>query len=531
MSFIDSSEREISVAEIEDSAFYTELESAVVLMSPKECLVPQFGGEYEKAKEILERNGVLVSLQKKSEFAVDASFIQDLEKLVKFKKDQKKSVHTIPEWKFELAMGSVAAGIKYLEVINEESNLGKYQFKTLQVSRYVHLDSAAVYALNLIPPADANYRSSQYKWQSVLGVLDRCKTNQGRRLLNKWLLQPLRDIDMIRERQDVVESFVKSQEIRSLLHKEHLSSIPDILMLNNKLSRKRANLQDVFKIYQVILRLPEILRLLQAVDHPVVKCVLYDRFAELLVDLEKFEQMVEQVLDLESIEKGEYLIKADFDEKLGSIKEKMDSIEEKMKQELKTCASMAGLQEGPSFKLDFVSHLGFHFRSTKKEEEKLRKHKIFKTIDTARGGLRFTTEKLESLNDKFSKLREDYEDQQREIVQDITRVASGYASPLLNLNQTIASLDVFISLAEVATNSPGEYVRPKMYSEDQRILNLKSLRHPCLEYQDDIEFIPNDIEMKGDETNMCIITGANISGKSTYIRSVGVAVLMAHIGT
>lgn len=516
---------------MEDSAFFSELEAAVVLMSPKECVLPSYTGDYEKVKEVLERNGLLVTVQKKSDFSNNAEFHQDIEKLVSFKKDQKKSVHTIPELKLDLAMGAVAAGLKYLEVIKDESNLGKFEVKSLNLKRFVHLDAAAVYALNLFPPADVNYRSSLYKWQSVLGVLDRCKTNQGRRLMNQWLKQPLRNLEMIRERQDIIESFVENQEVRSSLHKEHLNNIPDVLMLNNKLSRKRAGLQDVFKIYQIILRLPEIIRLLKEVNNAIVESVLVERFSDILHDLKNYEEMVDEVLDLKAVEKGEYLIKSSFDAKLKGVKDEMDSIEAQMRKEMKKSVQIAGLDEGGSFKLDYVSHIGFHFRSTRKEEQKLRQHKIFKTIDTARGGVRFTTEKLTDLNSDYTALKESYEEQQKEIVQEIVRVASGYSAPLINLNQSIAMLDVFISLAEVATSSPGEYVRPKMYSEDERILTLKALRHPCLECQDDIEFIPNDVHMKAEETNMCIITGANISGKSTYIRSVGVAVLLAHIGS
>lgn len=525
MACIDATEHQISVAEINDSAFYTELEAAVVLLSPKECLLPSITGDYEKVKEVLERNGVLVTQQKKADFAVNESFHQDLCKLVNFKKDQKRSVHTIPEMNLNLAMGSVAAGLKYLEVINEEFNMNKFFVKALNLEKFVHLDAAAVYALNLFPPADINYRSSLYKWQSILGVLDRCKTNQGRRLLAQWLKQPLRSLEMITERQDVVECLVESQEVRALMHKDHLSSVPDVLVLNNKLSRKRANLQDVFKIYQVVLRLPNIIKLLMGLDNAVVASVLVDRFKDVHDALQKYEAMVEEVLDLSAVEHGEYLILPSFDDNLKGIKEEMDQIEGKMRKILKKSS------ETVDCKLEYVSHLGFHFRATRKEDQTLRKSKTFQIIDTARGGIRFTTEALKDLNEQYKALKESYEEQQKEIVKDIVRVASGYSSPLLNLNYAIALLDVFVSLAEVATNSPSEYVRPKMYPENDRILKLTELRHPCLECQDDVTFIANDIDMKGGETNMCIITGANISGKSTYIRSIGVAVLMAHVGS
>lgn len=501
-------------------------------MGPKECLLPSFNGEYEKIKEVLERNGLLVTQHKKSDFVTNPDFLQDLGKLVRFKKGQKKSVHTISELKFDTAMGCVAAGIRYLEIIQEESNLGQFEVKLLNFNRFVHLDVAAVSALNLFPPAGINHRSAMYKWQSVLGVLDRCKTNQGRRMLNQWIKQPLRSLEMINERLDVVECFVNNQEVRSSMHKEHLSSIPDVLMLNNKLARKRANLQDVFKIYQVILRLPDMLNILESLNDNSINTVIYQPMKEILIDLKNYETMVDDVLDMHLIEKGEFMIRATFDEKLNEIKQDMDEIEKKMRKELKKSAAILGLDEGTTLKLDYVTHIGHHFRTTRKEDQTLRKHQdCFITIDTARGGIRFTTEKLKSLNEDFGAQKEIYEEQQKGIVEEIVRVASGYGGPLTNLNHAIAMLDVFISLAEVASNSPGEYVRPKMYSEDDRILSLKTLRHPCLEMQDDMEFIPNDVNLKDNETNMCIITGANISGKSTYVRSIGVAVLLAHIGS
>lgn len=484
----------------------------MVLFSPKECLVPSITGGYEKVKEVLERHGILVTLQKKTTFSSNADFHQDLEKLVRFKKGQKKSVHTIPELKLNLAMGSVAAGLKYLEVIKDEANLGKFSVKLLSLDRFLYLDAAAVQALNLFPPPAVNYRSSLYKWQSVLGVLDHCKTNQGRRLLNQWLKQPLRNIDLIHERQDVVECFVENQEVRSSFHKEHLSSLPDVLMLSNKLSRKRANLQDVFKIYQVVLRLPEILETLKSMNNSVVTTALSQPLADIINDLTNYGSMVEEVLDLKAVERKEFLIKASFDKELNEIRQKMDAIEAKIRREVRTSAETLGL-EGSSLKLDYVDHLGYHFRTTKKEDSKLRQNKAFQLIDTARGGIRFTNDNLKDLNAAYTTHKENYEVQQKDIVAEIVRVASGYSAPLTNLNSFIATLDVFVSLADVATSAPGEYVRPKLYPESERILKLKTLRHPCLECQDDMQFIPNDVSLKGDDTNMMIITGANISGE------------------
>lgn len=521
---------EIKVAEIEDSDFLSELEAAIVILSPKEVLLPSQTGEYLKVKDILDRNGILTSLVKRSDFNKNSEFLQDLEKIYRFRKGQQKNIHTIPETKLEFAMGSLAAALKYLEIVNEESCIGKFSIKLLNLNRFVHMDTAAFTALNLFPPPGINYRSSVYRWHSVLGVLDRCKTNQGRRLLRQWLKQPLRNIDAINDRLDIIESLVENQEARMALHNDHLNVIPDILMLSNKVSRKRATLQDVFKIYQVILRLPHLLKIMKELDCSALTVMAATPLKELLTELKKVEEMVVDVLDLESLEKGEYLVRPSFDEKLEAIKNNLDEVEGKINKEFKKSAKKLDLNEGKDIKLDYASHLGFFFRTTKKEDQKIRKQKEFKIIDTARGGLRFTVDKLKDYNEEYSSFKEQYEDQQRDIVTEICRVVSGYTAPLTSLNHIIALLDVFVSLAQVITNSPGSYVRPKLFAETERILEVKALRHPCLECQEELQFIPNDVAMKKDDSELFIITGANISGKSTYIRSIGLAVFLAQIG-
>jgi DNA mismatch repair protein MSH2 len=507
-----------------------ELEAALVILSPKEVLMPSIAGDYTRIKEIMDRNNMLVTTVKKNDFSKTPEFCQDLEKLYRFKKGQQKNIHAVSELKMDLAMGAVAAGLKYLETIKEAGNLGKFAIKTLTLDRFVHMDSSTFSAMHLFPPPAINYRNSNYKWQSVLGVLDRCQTSQGRRMLHTWLKQPLRDLDMINERLNAVECLADNQEARIMLNKE-LNCIPDVLMLTNKLLRKRSSLHDIFKIYQVIVRLPSILKMLKELNCNSLNATVYNPLNDLIQDLTKLEEMVDEVIDMESVERGEYLVRASFDDKLNDIKSSMSKTEKQLESRAKKYANTLGLEEGSTLKLDYASHLGFFLRANRKEDQNIRKHKQFRVIDTARNMLRFTTDDIAEFSSEYNNLKESYEEQQKEIVAEICRVASGYSNPLTNLNHIIATLDVFLSFAQVATNSPGVYVRPKMYPENERILQLSGLRHPCLEHQEEFQYIPNDVDLKADESEFLIITGANISGKSTYIRSIGIAVLLAQIGS
>lgn len=99
------------------------------------------------------------------------------------------------------------------------------------------------------------------------------------------------------------------------------------------------------------------------------------------------------------------------------------------------------------------------------------------------------------------------------------------------MNACIAKLDVYVSLAEAAAAAPIPYVRPKLLEEGSGKITLIKARHPCLEKQEAISYIPNNVEFSKDEKMLYIITGPNMGGKSTYMRSVGICVFLAQIGS
>lgn len=92
--------------------------------------------------------------------------------------------------------------------------------------------------------------------------------------------------------------------------------------------------------------------------------------------------------------------------------------------------------------------------------------------------------------------------------------------PIQALNNLISELDIYVSFALVAIDSASEYVKPKMHPLGSGVLKLTESRHPCLELQEGVSFIPNDAEFVRGEKTFCIITGPNMGGKSTYIRQV-----------
>ncbi|XP_062142962.1 DNA mismatch repair protein spellchecker 1 [Drosophila sulfurigaster albostrigata] len=526
---VEQNDCTFQLLEFVDDDFFTELEATVVLLGPKECLLPSAEGEYAAVKALLERNGVMITVPKKESVANRNDLLQDLNRLLRFAKGQQEDANGLKELQLQLASEALRVAIKYLDLVNDAGNLGHYELKQLDLKRFVHLDAAAVAALNIMPKPGTHPSMPSYRWQSILGVLDHCRTPQGHRLMAQWVKQPLRSCEILNDRHNIVQCLLESPHTLDMLSLDYLKRIPDILMLTKKLMRRKATLQDLFRIYQVTLRTPKILQLLIELDNSTVQSVLCAPFKSFLEDLTGLKQMVEQVVDFEAIEKGEYLVKGSFDSRLMELQETMAELYKKMERLQSKCNEELEL-DGKLLKLENVAKLGYHFRITLKDDSVLRKNKNYRIVDVIKGGVRFTSDKLEGYADEFASCRTRYEEQQQSIVEEIIQVAVGYAAPLTSLNNELAQLDCLVSFANAARSAPTPYVRPKMLPEGAGQLQLDDVRHPCLELQEHVSFIANSVEFEKDKCNMFIITGPNMGGKSTYIRSVGTAVLMAHVG-
>ncbi|RWS11150.1 DNA mismatch repair protein Msh2-like protein, partial [Dinothrombium tinctorium] len=169
-------------------------------------------------------------------------------------------------------------------------------------------------------------------------------------------------------------------------------------------------------------------------------------------------------------------------------------------------------------------------RLTKKEEKSIRNKKNYILVEKGKkDGIRFINKDLQELNEEYLSIRSDYSSLQKDIAAEVIKAAASYSNYMRQLGEILAKLDVVVAMAVAARRAPLPYIRPTLKPKDTNKVVIKGLRHPCLETQNDISFIPNDINF--DDKKFFIITGPNMGGKSTYIRSVGLCVLMAQIGS
>ncbi|KAF7838618.1 DNA mismatch repair protein MSH2 [Senna tora] len=448
LGFVDLTKRVLGMAEFLDDSHFTNVESALVALGCKECLLPTESGKSSESRmlhDALTKCGVMLTERKKSEYKT-RDLVQDLGRLVKGSIEPVRDLVS----GFEVAPCALGALLSYAELLADESNYGNYTLQRYNLDSYMRLDSAAMRSLNVLESkTDAN------KNFSLFGLMNRtCTAGMGKRLLHMWLKQPLLD------------SCIRLPYIKSAL--ERYDGEFSLMMKKRYL---------------------EPLELWTDDDH-----------------LNKFIGLVEAAVDLDQLENGEYMISSNYDSTLSKLKEQQESLESQIHNLHRQTANDLDLPIDKALKLDKGTQFGHVFRITKKEEPKIRKKLStqFIVLETRKDGVKFTNTKLKKLGDQYQKILEEYKNCQKELVFE-------------SLAGLLSELDVLQSFADLASSCPTPYTRPDITSMEEGDIILEGSRHPCVEAQDWVNFIPND--------------WPNMGGKSTFIRQVAVNILMAQVGS
>ncbi|UCG00161.1 MAG: DNA mismatch repair protein MutS [Spirochaetaceae bacterium] len=371
---------------------------------------------------------------------------------------------------------------------------------------------------NLELTQNLNDRSKRY---TLLEVLDQCRTAIGARKLKRWLLKPLRDVDRIEQRLDLVEFFHKNQILLSKI-REHLGGMFDLERLSSRVALEKAHAKDLLALKSSLSTAAEIAELLE--KHPEVNTqftVLTSKSGTLapLVDLVDRAILEEPAI---LINEGN-LIKPGFDGELDRMRDVKENARKLLKGYLEEERKKTGIS---SLKLKYNRIIGYFLEVSKSNLRSVPPYFIRR--QTLVGGERFSTEVLSNMESEIHNASEQIIELERKHFLSIRAAVREQLDPILTISEIVSEIDVLQSFAFTATLYA--YTRPKI--TDARILKIREGRHPVVEaHLPGGSFVPNDLELNSDDKRFVLLTGPNMAGKSTFLRQNALIVLMAQIGS
>ncbi|KAL0958358.1 hypothetical protein HGRIS_000500 [Hohenbuehelia grisea] len=547
IAFADTSSRELGVADFVDNDLFSNTESLIIQLSVKEAILPMGTAsgntdrdiDLNKLKAVLDRCGVVITERKPSEFNT-RNITDSMTRLLTpaamsaAAGSSADPSASIPQLSLPTAPAALNALITYLSLLADPNNHGYYTIRTHDLGQFMKLDASALRALNLTE--SPGNQGAAARNTTLLGLLNKCKTAQGTRLLGSWLKQPLINLHEICKRQNLVELFVEDFNARRTLQEEYLKYMPDMHRLSKRFQRSQASLEDVVRVYQVVEKLPGTIETLENIQtekeeyQELINEVYLTSLNGFRTSLQKYSEMVESTLDMDQLENNRYVIQPRYDQGLQDIATKLGEIRDGLDEEHQDVGRDLDIELDKKLHLENNPAYGYCLRLTKNDAKGVTNNKKYIELSTQKSGVFFTTKKLKELAGDYIEVTQEYTRKQNSLVREVVAIATTYTPVLDSLDNIIAHLDVIVSFAHVSVNAPEPYVKPVISEKGSGNLILRDARHPCLEVQDDISFIPNDVEMIKDESEFQIITGPNMGGKSTYIRQVGVISLMAQTG-
>lgn len=411
------------------------------------------------------------------------------------------------------AAGVSAAAVRYLEETQFGGAEHVHEIRPLLPEGMLILDHTTQMNLELLD-GDST---------SLYSVLNKCKTPMGRRLLRDWITHPIVDLDRIMFRQDCIECMAKAPLLLRNLA-EALSECRDMERAMGRLSLKVGNPRDLGAVRDTLRALPDLKFILSELEAGPLQA-----FFEKVPDLSELEDLLTGALsdDLPRMLNAGGVVRAGFDKTLDNARDAIQFAEENLKEFEQGERERSGIK----VRVGINKVFGYYIEVSKSYLDKVPDDYIRR--QTVANGERFVTEALKDIERRVFRAEHEIEEREQAIYREILGKTLAKSMACQTASRAIAMLDVLRSLAEVARDSG--YVRPLM--DESRIFDVKEARHPVVEKSLGTHpFTPNDIELdpEGPDSGkgcIAILTGPNMAGKSTYLRTAALVALLAHMGS
>ena len=500
----------ISVVDITTSDFLTtqlksdRIESEITRLSPKEILL---GSEW--SDRITPSSNSVTTL-------VDISNFDPSNSVTKIKKFF--GVDTLEPFGCDhlpLATQASAAIIEYLEIHQKEALLGMTNLQTYSVDEFMVLDRQTRRNLELFLAGRWDASES-----SLFSVLDRTSTPMGGRLLQAWIGKPLLNVEEISIRQEAVSWFFDSETRRRSVI-QLLKNISDLERLSTKVATRRATPRDLIGIVNSVSAIPKLRELLnKGNDSKKIEFVrnIFGNHSDLISLLSN------ALTDDPPITTGDgNSIRSGYSNKLDQLKDELTKNQKLMATLESDERDQTGIK---TLKIGFNRVFGYYIEVSRSNLNSVPEHYIRK--QTLVGGERYITPQMKELEAQILTGRNQISIMESEVFSDICDIVALEVATLKKSAEGLAIVDVLNSLAVIAQDQ--KYARPKLNHSGR--IQIVEGRHPVVEnITPQGMFISNDTDLNLEESQIIILTGPNMSGKSTYLRQVGLITLMAQIGS
>jgi DNA mismatch repair protein MutS len=358
---------------------------------------------------------------------------------------------------------------------------------------------------------------------SLLWVLDKTRSPMGARLMRRWISQPLLDITILQQRQQVISELLGNTLIQARLV-EALKKAGDIERLINRVRQRIASPRDLVAL-AVGLRAADEVRVSLSEDAAVQMPSLV-QITRRLSNNEDIITLIERAIvaepPLSTSEGG--VIRSGFSDELDQIKHAskdgqkwMAELEQRERRRTGINNLKVGYNRGPGYYIEVTN-----VNANRVPADYIRKQTLTNCERYITPDLKEYETLILNAQERIGKLETELFAQLR------ADLAIHAADQVLDTAHAIAEIDVYLSLVQVAAQH--NYCRPQLNESD--IIHIVAGRHPVVEQaQAETPFIPNDTNLSNSDAQICIITGPNMAGKSTYLRQVALITLMAQIGS
>ena len=504
LAFLDLSTGEFRAAELDEDDLLSELNR----LDPTEAIVSY--DRAEQAGALLEPRFPDIAISRLEEWAF--SYDYALETLL-----DHFEVLTLKGFGCdEMTAGVSAAGgmLVYLRETQKNRLAHLKSMARYDVSDSMLMDTATQRNLELITSLRDGGREG-----TLLSVMDRTYTPMGARFMRQAVTRPLVSVSAILARQGAVGELYEDHETRDEFT-GRLKSLGDMERLAARVGSERANARDLIALKQALHAIPVIKEMLSSLKAELL-AGLRDGLRELKPLAEKLDRALVDEPPLSLTEGG--LIRAGYNKDLDDLRVISSGGKRWIAELQQKERERTGIQ---SLKVDYNRVFGYYIEVTKPNLDRLEGEYIRK--QTMRNAERFITPELKEYEEKILGAEEKIGELEYALFLELREEVAGSLGEIQGNARAIAQLDFLTALAELAVQN--DYVAPEI--DDGSVLEIDDGRHPVVEQLLRGEpFVPNDTQFDSRTKQIALITGPNMAGKSTYLRQVGLIVLMAQVGS